>query len=92
MSHLFHHYLIKPTSFLTMKKSSHTRIITAVLGVVFGAAVLTGCGQKGALYLPEDAPSNTDYIFYKGNKAEAPSTAEVAQDVEVDVSANEQDY
>ena len=92
MSHLFHHYSIKPTSSLTMRKSSHTRIMTTALGVVFGTAVLTGCGQKGALYLPEDAPSNTDYIFYKGNKAEAPSTAEVAQDVEVDVSENEQDY
>lgn len=92
MSHLFHHYSIKPTSFLTMQKSFHTRIMRAVLGVVFGAAVLTGCGQKGALYLPEEAPSNTDYIFYKGSKAEAISTAEGVADVAVDVSENKQDY
>lgn len=29
---------------------------------------LTGCGQKGDLYMPEEANSNTDFILYKNNK------------------------
>ena len=33
---------------------SHLRVIAAAIAAPFLIAVLSGCGQKGALYLPQD--------------------------------------
>ncbi|WP_296403343.1 lipoprotein [Psychrobacter sp.] len=40
------------------------------------STLLTGCGQKGDLYLTKDAPNNTDFILYKANKPQIDNSSE----------------
>lgn len=41
-------------------KSCTARVVLAVCGIaLLGAALLSGCGKKGPLYLPEDKPGAT---------------------------------
>lgn len=35
-------------------ESKKENIMRAMLALMFGALLLAGCGQKGALYLPQD--------------------------------------
>ena len=44
-----------------MKPQSTFNIVS--IGMVFIVALI-GCGQKGGLYLNEDAPANTDFLIY----------------------------
>ena len=64
--------------------------ICLVMSVVF----LTGCGQKGDLYLPEEAPSNVDYTIYKGNKTPETKAEQAVNQQKIEEAAAEdpQDY
>ena len=80
----------------TMKLS---RLFLLVAIVVLSSVFLSGCGQKGELYLTEDAPSNTNFILYKGNKVEGSNTvnnqaeqAENQQKIEEAAATDPQDY
>ena len=69
-------------------------LIAASIGLVLSVIFLTGCGQKGDLYLPEEAPSNIDYTIYKANKTPE-SKAEQAinqQKIEEAAAEDPQDY
>lgn len=74
------------------RKKPNTHIITMVM--MLGTLMLTGCGQKGALYLPEEAPSNTDFMIYKGNKSEANKVKEAQTREQVEQAAEQdpEDY
>lgn len=64
--------------------------ICLVLSVMF----LTGCGQKGDLYLPEEAPSNVDYTIYKANKTPEAKAEQALNQQKIEEAAAEdpQDY
>ncbi|MBS7662505.1 lipoprotein [Pseudomonas lalucatii] len=37
------------------------RLLTACIALVAVSALLSGCGQKGPLYLPDDSPSTAEH-------------------------------
>lgn len=78
---------------ITTIKPSRLFVVLSI--VVLSSVFLSGCGQKGELYLVKDAPSNTDFILYDGNKVEDGSKAESAVDqqkVEEAATEDPQDY
>lgn len=98
MLNFLNHNLIKP-EYATAKNNQYSIcFITGLLSIVFGVVMLTGCGQKGALYLPEDAPSNTDFILHKANKPQSPNNSDRNDNSQespiedADISADPQDY
>ncbi|PNK60405.1 LPS translocon maturation chaperone LptM [Psychrobacter sp. FDAARGOS_221] len=72
-------------------KRCRAALLTAVL---ITPVLLTGCGQSGDLYLTKDAPSNTDFILYKGNKSEdaKPTIDYTQQEVQEAAAENPADY
>lgn len=52
-----------------LSKIGFNRLLVAMASLVVSAVFLTGCGQKGDLYLTQDAPANTNFMLYKGNKS-----------------------
>lgn len=52
-----------------LSKIAFNRLLVAMASIIMSAVFLTGCGQKGDLYLTEEAPSNTNFMLYKGNKS-----------------------
>ncbi|SUD91680.1 LPS translocon maturation chaperone LptM [Psychrobacter phenylpyruvicus] len=83
-------------AFVTTVKPSRLPLLLILL--ILSSVFLSGCGQKGDLYLVKDAPSNTKFILYDGNKVEgdtAASQAEQAaeqQKIEEAAAAEPQDY
>lgn len=70
------------------------RLILFPLSLTLISLFLSGCGQKGELYLPEEAPSNTSFILYKANKTEENKTEQMTslQEIEKAVAEDPQDY
>ncbi|WP_019673872.1 LPS translocon maturation chaperone LptM [Psychrobacter lutiphocae] len=98
MSNLY--YLAKPVAKADIANTSSVRSNklmcaikrwrVALLMAVFIALVsLTGCGQSGDLYLAKDAPSNTDFILYKGNKSEDAKAALEYDQKQIEAAAAE---
>lgn len=79
---------------ITIAKTSRWFLLLALL--VLSSGFLSGCGQKGDLYLVKDAPSNTKFILYEDDKVEDSKTAakQVAdqQKIEEAAAAEPQDY
>ncbi len=66
---------ITNASIVTTTTVKSSRWFSLLVLLVLSGVFLSGCGQKGALYLVKDAPSNTDFILYEGNKVEGSNTA-----------------
>lgn len=56
-----------------------------VLTVMLATNVLTGCGQKGALYLPSNTSNNSQQVV----DAAAKPTSTTASDTKVDVNTQD---
>lgn len=88
--------MVKDTS--TKPYRMKHRYVVMLLCVLLGAMALAGCGQKGALYLPEDAPSNTQFIFYDNNddsdtsKMSSSDGQDGLDEAGIEVSNDPQDY
>ena len=59
----------------------------AVLTVTLATNVLTGCGQKGALYLPSNTSNNSQQVVDAA--AKPTSTTANASDTKVDVNTQD---
>ena len=59
----------------------------AVLTVMLATNVLTGCGQKGALYLPSNTSNNSQQVVDAA--AKPTSTTANASDTKVDVNTQD---
>lgn len=90
MPNLLYRYLSKPQGGTLLTAKHRNRPLITVLSVIFAGVMLTGCGQKGALYMPDEAPSNTDFILHKANKADSESSKAPIKGP--DISEDPQDY
>jgi len=80
---------------MAVKTGKLSRLFTLLSTLVLSSTFLSGCGQKGELYLTKDAPSNTDFILYDGNKVEGSDKAAQAanqQKIEEVAAEEPQDY
>lgn len=104
---MLNHYCKKfsqtKSSFLsaaTFSNSEATRLLgslplySAAVYLTLSLLLLAGCGQRGDLYLAEEAPSNTDFIIYKGNKTADVKAEQAIQEHKIAEAAVEapQDY
>ncbi|MDH2374366.1 lipoprotein [Cobetia sp. 3AK] len=58
-----------------LMSQSARHALRTLAGLLLGAGLLTGCGQKGPLYLPADADAGSQ-------RAEAPAPAPAAAETE----------
>ena len=59
-------------------KPNINRLVVAATTFILATAFLSVCGQRGDLYPTAEAPSNTNFLLYKGNK-DSSKSAEEAQ-------------